>query len=181
MLSTTSYWVIKTALKSFKTWPGLTCLQYVCLSILDILQLFIYRKTVEIRAHTVCLHDSLKCHCFNVRSACDWQYGQSLSSDLQRRRQIRGWLSLLQAVLSSTVEMLTPLRCIGAAQEAAQVQEMPRQVAAAQLVLVAISLNHVREVMLWNSCGSFMSANPRQDNWFGWFLEKLLCRSELNE
>lgn len=61
-------------------------------------------------------------------------------------------------------EPLTPLRSTGAAQDAAPVREVSKKGADAQLILVAVSLNHVREVMLWNPNRSFMSANPRGDN-----------------
>lgn len=158
-------------LKILQTRPGLTCLQYACLSLLIAFQLFIYRKTEEIRAHTVCRRGFLKSQRFNVRSTHDWQYGQSLSSDLQRRRVDERVAVTrpgnLQQHRGDPSELLTPLRYTTAAQDA--VRDV-NEGAAAQMVLVTVSLNRVWEVMWWNSFRSFMSANLRRDHRFGWQL-----------
>lgn len=101
---------------------------------------------VEIRAHAACLLGLLKCHRFNVRSAClrltKWAKSVLRSSEapVDQRAAVTP-PGNLQQHSGDPSELLTPLRYTGAAQEAARFQ---KKGADAQLISVAVSLNHVR-------------------------------------
>lgn len=155
-----SCWIIKTTLKSCRLAQDWHVYSMPAFTLLLAFQLFIYRKTEEIRAHAACRRGFLKSQCFNVRSTRDWQYGQSLSSDLQRHRVDERVAVTppgdLQWHGGDPSESLTPLRYTTVAQEA--VWDVNKG-AAAQTVLVTAPLNLLREVKLWNSFRFFMSAS----------------------
>lgn len=144
-------------------------LQNISFSFLDILQRFIFRKTRNGNQGFIML-----CACVARSSATALMWGAlatgemgKMSSDLQSllvdQRAAVTPPGNLQQRSGDPSEPLTPLRYTGPAQEAAPVWEISKRQVAAPLILVAVSLNHVGEVMLWKSCGSFMSVNPRRD------------------